>query len=84
LSHYYDTLINNIKEGINLLIKNPNDHFFYAIDKYWLSLQQKDNWYLITPLSVIQREGYSDIEKKDTNYSYLLLDLDKKHLFKKN
>jgi GR25 family glycosyltransferase involved in LPS biosynthesis len=84
LSHYYDTLINNIKKGIKLLLKNPKDHFFYAIDKYWLSLQEKDNWYLITPLSVIQREGYSDIEKKETNYSSLLLDLDKKHLFKKN
>ena len=83
MSHYYDTLINNIKAGINLLIKNPNDHFFYAIDKYWLSLQQKDNWFLITPLSVIQREGFSDIEKKNTNYSSLLLDLDKAHLFKK-
>jgi glycosyl transferase family 25 len=83
LSHYYDTLINNIKEGINLLIKKPKDHFYYAIDKYWLSLQEKDNWFLITPLSVIQREGFSDIEKKNTNYSSLLLDLDKPHLFKK-
>ena len=83
LDHYYDTLFKNIKAGINLLIKNPNDHFFYAIDKYWLSLQQKDNWFLITPLSVIQREGFSDIEKKNTNYSSLLLDLDKAHLFKK-
>jgi hypothetical protein len=84
LNHYYDTFIENIKEGINLLIKNPNDHFFYAIDKYWLSLQEKHNWYLITPLSVIQREGYSDIENKNTNYSSLLLDLDKSHLFNKN
>ena len=84
LSHYYDTLIKNIKEGIALLIKNPNDHFFYAIDKYWLSLQEKDNWFLITPLTVIQREGFSDIENKNTNYSSLLLDLDKPHLFNKN
>jgi GR25 family glycosyltransferase involved in LPS biosynthesis len=82
LSHYYDTLIKNIKEGIALLIKKPNDHFFYAIDKYWLSLQEKDNWFLITPLTVIQREGFSDIENKNTNYSSLLLDLNKPHLFK--
>jgi GR25 family glycosyltransferase involved in LPS biosynthesis len=82
LNHYYDTLIKNIKEGITLLIKNPNDHFFYAIDKYWLSLQEKDNWFLITPLTVIQREGFSDIENKNTNYSSLLLDLNKPYLFK--
>ena len=84
LSHYYDTLINNIKEGISLLIKTPNDHFFYAIDKYWLSLQEKDNWFLITPLTVTQREGFSDIENKNTNYSSLLLDLNKPYLFKIN
>jgi GR25 family glycosyltransferase involved in LPS biosynthesis len=82
LNHYYDTLIKNIKEGITLLIKTPNDHFFYAIDKHWLSLQEKDNWFLITPLTVIQREGFSDIENKNTNYSSLLLDLNKPHLFK--
>jgi glycosyl transferase family 25 len=81
-SHYFDTLIENIKEGMSLLIKQPNDHFYYAIDKYWLSLQEKDNWFLITPLTVIQREGFSDIENKNTNYSSLLLDLDKPHLFK--
>jgi hypothetical protein len=31
---------------------------------------------------VIQREGFSDIENKNTNYSSLLLDLNKPHLFK--
>jgi len=84
LNHYFDTMIDNIKEGINLLIKNPNDHFYYAIDKYWFSLQEKDNWYLITPLTVVQREGYSDIENKNINYSSLLLSLDKPRLFNKN
>jgi hypothetical protein len=82
LNHYYDILINNIKQGINLLIQSPNSHLFYAIDKYWQSLQAFDNWFLITPLTVIQREGFSDIENKKTNYSSLLLDLDKSHLFK--
>lgn len=61
--HYFDTLINNFKEGINLLLNHPDNHRQYAIDKYWFSLQQKDNWYLIIPLSVVQREDYSDIEK---------------------
>jgi glycosyl transferase family 25 len=82
-SHYYDTLIQNFKEGINLLLKNPKQHRQYAIDKYWFSLQQKDKWYLIIPLSVVQREDYSDIEKRSTNYMKNMMDLDKKELFQK-
>ena len=77
LSHYYDKLINNIKNGIINLMKYPNNHRFFAIDKYWFSLQKEDLWYLIIPLSVIQREDYSDIEKKNTNYKKPMLDLDK-------
>ena len=79
-SHYYDTLINNYKEGIQKLMREPDNHRSYAIDKYWFRLQEKDNWYLIIPLSVIQREDYSDIEKRATNYKNLMLDLDKKWL----
>lgn len=82
--HYFDTLINNFKEGINLLLNYPDNHRQYAIDKYWFSLQQKDHWYLIIPLSVVQREDYSDIEKKHTNYMKNMMDLDKKNLLVKS
>jgi len=82
-SHYYQTLIDNYKEGLLKLMKHPEDHNKYAIDKFWFNLQKRDSWYLITPLSVIQREGYSDIEKKNTNYSNVMLDLDKKDFFKR-
>jgi len=81
--HYYKKLMTNIQEGINLFIKNPQLGFSYAIDKYWISLQKRDNWFLITPLTVVQKDNYSDIEKKVTNYSKLMLDLDKPHLQKK-
>ena len=80
-SHYFDTLIHNIKEGINLLLKNPEKHVIYAIDKYWFQLQKRDLWYLIIPLTVVQREDYSDIEKRHTNYTKIMTDLDKKHFF---
>jgi GR25 family glycosyltransferase involved in LPS biosynthesis len=80
---YYDTLINNIKEGIKLLMREPDKHVMYAIDKYWFRLQEKDNWYLITPLTVVQEEGYSDIEKRMTNYKSSMVDLDKKWLFER-
>ena len=80
--HYYDTLIHNIREGIQKLMKNPEQHVLYAVDKYWFKLQEKDNWYLITPLSVTQREDYSDIEKRHTNYTRVMIDLDKEWMFK--
>jgi hypothetical protein len=78
--HYYDTLIANIREGLQLLMRNPEKHVMYAIDKWWFQLQQKDTWYLIIPLTVTQREDYSDIEKKRTNYTWLMTDLDKPFL----
>jgi len=78
--HYFDTLIDNIRNSITKLMREPEKHIHYAIDRYWFSLQQRDNWYLLTPLSVVQREGYSDIEKKVTNFVKAMTDLDKKEL----
>lgn len=82
--HYYDKLISNYREGISNLIKQPENHRFFAIDKYWFRLQEKDLWFLIVPLTVIQREDYSDIEKRATNYSKVMVDLDKEWMFNKN
>jgi GR25 family glycosyltransferase involved in LPS biosynthesis len=76
-AHYFDTLINNFRTGIKKLIEFPQDHVKYAIDKYWFRLQNKDNWFLIIPLTVTQREDYSDIEKRPTNYTPVMIDLDK-------
>lgn len=74
---YFKTLIDNIKIGIQLFMSNMNRKNLYAIDVYWSSLQLRDNWLLITPLTVTQQEGYSDIEKRNTDYSRLMFDLDK-------
>jgi len=79
--HYFDTLIANYREGIKKLIENPSQHVLYAIDKFWFQLQKRDNWYLIIPLSVTQREDYSDIEKRATNYAQAMLDVDKVSYF---
>jgi glycosyl transferase family 25 len=82
-NHYFDTLIQNYRDGIGKLLKYPEQHTLYAIDKYWFKLQEKDNWFLIIPLSVTQREDYSNIEMRPTNYTPVMLDLDKKaHLQK--
>jgi GR25 family glycosyltransferase involved in LPS biosynthesis len=79
---YFDTLIENFKTGIKKLMENPHLHKFYAIDKYWFPLQKRDNWFLIIPLTVTQREDYSDIEKRPTNYTHVMTDLDKEWFFK--
>jgi len=80
--HYYNKLIANIKEGINKLLREPEKHVLYAIDKYWFQLQEIDTWLLVTPLTVTQREDYSDIENRHTNYTRAMIDLDKAEFFK--
>jgi len=81
-AHYFDTLIQNIADSVSKLIREPNNHCNYAIDRYWFKLQEIHNWFLIIPLSVIQREDYSDIEKRNINYSGMMLDVNKEYLFK--
>ena len=81
--HYIEKLMNNVKMGLTNLLREPKNHAQYAIDKHWFALQSVDNWFLITPLTVVQREDYSDIEKKVINYQEAMTDLDKKELFEK-
>ena len=66
--HYYRTLLANFKEGCNLLIQTGN-WSIYALDQYWKRLQQKDNWYCVIPSLMIQAPSYSDIERRQVNYS---------------
>lgn len=75
--HYIQTLVDNIKSGITYLIKRPLYKNLYAIDVYWFGLQHKHNWYLIIPLTIVQMEDYSDVEKKITKYTKLMTNLDK-------
>jgi len=70
--HYYDTLLDCFRKSVGALIRDYNVRL-YAIDIQWKQLQQKDRWYVLYPLTVIQREDYSDIERRDVNYSSLML-----------
>jgi len=79
--HYINVLISNVKMGLTNLLNKPDEKSRFAIDKFWFVLQGASKWYLITPLTVIQREDYSDIEKKVTNYEEMMKDLDKAKLF---
>tara|TARA_B100001287_G_scaffold276559_1_gene287874 strand:- start:701 stop:1321 length:621 start_codon:yes stop_codon:yes gene_type:complete len=71
--HYYDVLINNIKEGISKLSKNPKNGY-NAIDVYWINLQKKDNWYISKPRTITQLPDYSDIERRRVKYNHYMLD----------
>jgi GR25 family glycosyltransferase involved in LPS biosynthesis len=75
--HYYDALMLNIKEGIAKLMRDPENHYYYAIDKYWLHLQKQDRWMLLVPITVVQKPDYSDIEKKYTDYQRVMTSVDK-------
>ena len=79
--HYISILINNFRNGINKLLESPHLHIMYAIDKFWFRLQRSHNWFLIIPLTVTQREDYSDIEKRTTDYTKVMTDLNKESFF---
>ena len=73
-STYYSTLLNNFKEGLNLL-ESTHDKDSFAIDSYWNRLQEKDNWLIMVPCFVYQKPNYSDICKVHQDYtSYFQLD----------
>ena len=78
---YINALLTNIKMGLHNLIQHPENHKNFAIDKFWFVLQKMSRWYLITPPTVVQRQDYSDIEKRITNYQGIMQDLDKKEMF---
>ena len=79
--HYYDALIQNFKESVRNFMREPTNHREYALDIYWKRLQQRDSWFMILPLTVIQYNNYSDIEQRVTDYRGLMLDMEKKWLF---
>jgi len=66
--HYYDTLINHLKESVELKLSDPNNGK-YNNDEYIEGLQTKDRWYTITPIHITQRDGWSDNFREIRNYS---------------
>ena len=75
---YFETLLANFKEGLRKLKAEPAEQPSYAIDQYWKLLQRKDRWYLIVPITVIQRPDYSDVSKQHVNYSDVMTQVNKK------
>lgn len=67
-NHYYETLLENFSEGLNRFMLTGN-YGAYAIDQFWKILQMVDNWYCVIPSLMIQRPSFSDIERRNTDYS---------------
>lgn len=76
--HYYSKLIANFRDGVKQLMRNPENHREFAVDMYWKRLQKEDRWLMLLPLTVTQRPSYSNIEKRDVDYSKMMLDHEKK------
>lgn len=68
--HYYYKIISNFEEGLDNFLKTYK-YSQFAIDQYWKILQKSDNWKGITPSLCIQKESYSDIEKKKVNHEQI-------------
>jgi glycosyl transferase family 25 len=78
--HYYDKLIDNFKDGLQRLIREPHNKKIYSLDIHWKQLQAVDQWFITIPLTVNQYYDYSDIEEKVVDYTQTMLDLEKKEL----
>ncbi len=69
---YAKTVRDTLAEGMKFLEewfaihKEPKHE--YCLDIYWKQLQPKGTWLVFNPKIGIQRESYSDIERKVTNY----------------
>ncbi len=80
--HYIDTMLANFKEGVQHLLRDPTNKREFAVDMWWKRLQPTGNWYMIVPPTVVQVEGFSDIEKRFTDYKHLMTDMTKEWLFR--
>jgi GR25 family glycosyltransferase involved in LPS biosynthesis len=66
--HFASILLKLWEEASQLLeeyiSKNNKTYHFYCLDIAWKQLQPQNHWFVVEPKFGIQRESYSDIEKK--------------------
>lgn len=64
---YYKTLLQNFKEGYKNHLEFGT-RWDYAIDAFWKPLQRRDNWYFLTPPTVVQYANWSNVENQHADY----------------
>ena len=72
--HYYDTLIQNYKEGIEKRL--TSDDSMYHIDVYWIKLQIQHNWIGVIDPMCTQTQSFSDIQNKVEKTKSIVVDTD--------
>jgi GR25 family glycosyltransferase involved in LPS biosynthesis len=73
--NYLPILMKNFEDGINKYVIANKRTPALCIDIYWKRLQPSGNWFVINPKLGRQREGYSDIECRNTNYTAEITDI---------
>jgi len=68
---YYQTLLENFTEGLDLFRQYPSHPNRYAIDMYCQRLQSRDRWFIVDPVLIYQRPFYSNIEKRYVDYRHM-------------
>ena len=76
-SSFFDVMIENIKIGLNNLMRTGDRKYSWDADEGWIKLQRDYRFILINPLSIYQKPDYSDIEKKVVDYKNLMLNNEK-------
>ena len=67
---FYQTLYNKFSDCVEKLQKRE-PYCQWAIDVKWAELQGKNSkFYIFDPIIAKQSSGYSDIMKKNINYSF--------------
>ena len=72
--HYMPVLLQNMKHGLERLIREPKKGTAFALDIYWKHLQQTGRWFLLVPVAAVQLASFSDIENRHVDYSHAMVD----------
>jgi glycosyl transferase family 25 len=67
-SRFYDILISNWEEALNLFKQYPFEYGKYELDQYWKSLQPSSNWYYSLKRVGKQRPSFSNLENCNVDY----------------
>jgi hypothetical protein len=57
---YYPTLLHNFRAGMERYQNHPTENLKYALDIFWCSLQERDQWLMPVPILAYQRSSYSN------------------------
>jgi hypothetical protein len=66
--YFIDNLLEVFTESKNNL-QNNNDYKKWALDQNWKKIQAESKWFIYSPQLGYQKGGYSDIEKRNTDYN---------------